>query len=186
MAKLEGDHGRLLISFQYQGRRCREYLGLKDTRDNRRAAAAMVKEIELEMAGGKLDYAAHFPSSRNLDRLGLRTIEPPSVSETPTLGDFAVKWLDERRAQLSAATAYDYLTIIRGHILPSAISAKRLDAIDDGDITRLIGELRQKQTKYGTPVSDRRINMVIARLRTIFATTRRRKLLTDDPMRYVD
>ena len=50
MAKLEGDHGRLLISFQHQGRRCREYLGLKDTRENRRAAAVMVKEIELEMA----------------------------------------------------------------------------------------------------------------------------------------
>ena len=104
MAKLESDHGRLLISFQYHGRRCREYLGLKDTRDNHRAAAVMVREIELEMASGKFDYAAHFPSSRNLERLGLRTMEPPTAHETPTLGDFAAKWLDERRAQLSAAT----------------------------------------------------------------------------------
>jgi len=186
VAKLESDHARLLISFQYHGRRCREYLGLKDTRENRRAATVMVREIELEMVSGKFDYAAHFPSRRNLERLGLRTIEPPTARETPTLGDFAARWLDERRAQLSAATAYDYLTIIRGHIFPSALSAKRLDTIDDGDITRLVGELRQKQTKYGTPVSDRRINMVIARLRTIFATARRRKLISDDPMKYVD
>ena len=26
MAKLESDHGRLLITFQYLGKRCREYL----------------------------------------------------------------------------------------------------------------------------------------------------------------
>ena len=75
MARLESDHGRLLITFQHHGRRCREYLGLKDTRDNRRAASVMVREIELEMASGKFDYAAHFPPSRNLERLGLRTTE---------------------------------------------------------------------------------------------------------------
>jgi integrase len=192
VARLENDHGRLLITFQYQGRRCREYLGLEDRRENRRTAIVTVREIELELASGKFDYAAHnhtsweTPSSRNLERLGLRTIEPPTARETPTLGDFAAKWLDERRAQLSAATAYDYLTILRGHIFPSTLSAKRLDAIDDGDITRLVGELRQKQTKHGTPVSDRRTNMVIARLRTIFASARRRKLISDDPMKYVD
>ena len=102
------------------------------------------------------------------------------------MGDFATSWLDERRAQLSAATAYDYLTILRTHIVPSKLSEKRLDAIDDGDITRLIGELRQKHTKYGGLVSGRRVNMVIARLRTIFATAQRRKLISDDPMKYVD
>jgi hypothetical protein len=57
VAKLESGHGPLLITFQYQGRRCREYLGLKDTHENRRAATVMVREIEQEMASGKFDYA---------------------------------------------------------------------------------------------------------------------------------
>jgi integrase len=186
LARLESDHGRLLVAFQYRGVRCREYLGLRDLRENRRAALRIARELELEIASGKFDYATRFPTSRNLERLGLL---PPAKAQnpaTPTLGEFATTWLDERRAQLSAATAYDYLTILRTHILPSKLSEKRLEAIDDGDITRLIGELRQKHTRYGGLVSDRRINMVIARLRTIFATARRRKLISDDPMKYVD
>jgi len=186
LARLESDHGRLLVAFQYRGVRCREYLGLKDSRENRRAAQRIVRGLELEIADGKFDYATRFPTSRNLERLGLRVDAPPENPATPTLGEFATSWLDERRAQLSAATAYDYLTILRTHIVPSKLSEKRLDAIDDGDITRLIGELRQKHTKYGGLVSDRRVNMVIARLRTIFATARRRKLISDDPMKYVD
>ena len=115
----------------------------------------------------------------------MRVLAPPESPAIPTLGEFANRWLDERRAQLTAATAYDYLTILRTHIVPSKLNEKRLDAIDDGDITR-IGELRQKHTKYGGLVSDRRVNMVIARLRTIFATARRRKIISDNPMKYVD
>lgn len=51
MARLESDHGRLLVSFQFKGVRCREYLGLDDNRDNRRAAKRTLKEIECEVEG---------------------------------------------------------------------------------------------------------------------------------------
>jgi integrase len=186
LARLESDHGRLLVTFQFRGQRCREYVGLKDTRENRRAAAGIVREIELEIAGAKFDYASRFPASKNLDRFGLFAETKSERSQCATLGEYAKKWLDERRPQLSSATAYDYLTILRTHILPSPLCEKRLDAIDDGDIMRLIGNLRQKRTQNGTFVGDRRINMVIARLRTIFATALRRKLISDDPMKYVD
>ena len=80
MARLESDHGRLLVAFEYRGVRCREYLGLKDFRENRRAAQRIVRELELEIAGGKFDYAARFPTSRNLERLGLRVVAPPRKS----------------------------------------------------------------------------------------------------------
>lgn len=45
MARLESDHGRLLISFQFDGKRCHEYIGLAD---NRRAAQRLLREIELD------------------------------------------------------------------------------------------------------------------------------------------
>jgi len=78
----ESDRGRLLISFQYLSGRCREDLGLKDTRENRRVAAGRVREIELELAGGKFDYATKFPLRGNLESLGLKkcsaAVPPPA------------------------------------------------------------------------------------------------------------
>src|SRR5713226_5167923 len=71
MARLERDHGRLLVSFQFNGVRCREYLGLDDTRDNRRTGARTVNEIECELKAGKFDYAARFPESRRLERFAI-------------------------------------------------------------------------------------------------------------------
>jgi integrase len=185
LARLESDHGRLLVAFQFRGVQCREYLGLKDIRDNRRAALRIVHDLELEIAARKFDYAARFPESRNLDRFGLRRGAKAEPSECPTLGEFA-EVAGRTSAAIESATAYDYLTILRTHILPSQLCEKRLDKIDDGDIMRLIGELRQKRRRDGAFVGDRRINMVIARLRTIFATALRRKLISDDPMKYVE
>ena len=72
MARLESDHGRLLVSFQFNGVRCREYLGLDDTRDDRRTGARTVNEIECELKAGKFDYAARFPESRRLERFGIK------------------------------------------------------------------------------------------------------------------
>ena len=62
MARLESDHGRLLISFQYLTRRCREYFGLKDTRENRRVAAGIVRGIELELASGQVRSRDEIPT----------------------------------------------------------------------------------------------------------------------------
>ena len=81
MARLESDHGRLLVSFQFNGVRCREYLDLDDTRDNRRTGARTVNEIECELKAGKFDYAARFPESRRLERFG---IKPQAQAPTPT------------------------------------------------------------------------------------------------------
>src|SRR5690348_8327798 len=126
MARLESDHGRLLVSFQFNGVRCREYLGLDDNRDNRRAAKRTVNEIECELKSGQFDYAARFPESRGLARFGIKPQpqEPQSAltpfepaaeekSDVPNLGQFAELWLEERRAVLTLATAYDYDRLIK-------------------------------------------------------------------------
>ncbi len=54
MAWLESNHGRLLVGFRFRGARCREYLGLDDNRDNRRFAARIIRDIELENRGRKI------------------------------------------------------------------------------------------------------------------------------------
>jgi integrase len=178
MARLESDHGRLLISFQFRGQRCREYLGLDDTRENRRTALRAVKEIEGELAGGKFDYAARFPESRKLQQFDIQPIQcdkpAPSQLEkkalSPLLGQFAEQWLQERRAVLTLATAYDYERLIKALLLPSALAQKPIHDINDGDIHLFMGELSRRKGLNRQLIGPRRINMIIARLRTIFAT----------------
>ena len=183
MARLESDRGRLLISFQYRGKRCREYLGLTDNRENRRAAACILREVELGLATGKLDYAAKFPESKNLKHFNPAQADK---AERPKLGEFAKLWLEERRAGITPETLYDYERLLQTYILPSKLASMRIDTIDDGDVKRFIAEVQAKRTRKGEPVKPRRINMAVARLRTIFATAKRRKLIAEDPMEYVE
>jgi integrase len=174
---IKSNRGWLALSFTFNGERCTEYLHLHDNRDNRREAEKLARDIEAEMRAGSFDYAHRFSNSTKLDRLGLK----PSAD--PMLGEFALRWLDEQ-VHLSAASANHYRLLLKKHLLPFPIASKRLSQIADGDVNRLIGALREGFE--GSRWSGlRTINMVIARLRTIFATAKRRKLIADDPMAYV-
>jgi hypothetical protein len=117
-----------------------------------------------------------------------------SVASTPgeqergaqTLGEFAQAWLEKRRATLTVATGYDYDRLIKALLLPAPIAEKHLAAIDDGDISRFLGGLmKRKGLNGGQPIGPRRINMMIARLRTILSIAKRRKLINEDPMLFV-
>ena len=90
--------------------------------------------------------------------------------EVPSLGKFAEAWLEERRAVLTLATAYDYDRLIKALLIPSPLAQKRIDEVNDGDVHLFMGEMSRRKTRSGQPVGPRRINMIIARLRTIFAT----------------
>jgi len=190
MAWLESNRGRLLIGFRYRGERCREYLDLDDNRDNRRTAARTLKEIEGELASGRFDYSARFPESPRIAHFGLtpQPIPAPSQEEkpqTPMLGEFAESWLEERRTVLTLATAYDYDRLIKALLLPAPLAQIPIDQIDDGDINRFLGELMKRKGLNGPQIGPRRINMMIARLRTIFSIAKRRKLIAEDPMSYI-
>jgi len=105
---------------------------------------------------------------------------------TLTLGKFAAAWLEERAPNLTPAVREDYERLLRFHLFGHPLARKPLGEIDDGDVARLVKELSEKRTHGGRPLSPRRINMVIGRLRTICATAHRRKFIADDPMQYVE
>jgi integrase len=185
MARLESDHGRLLVTFQLQGKRCREYVGLTDTRDNRRAAQKLLREIELELATGQFNYASRFSRSKNLERLGLTK----GSGAVPTLAEFGRHWIEERRmaGRITDATAYDYGLILDAHVVRSDLADKRLDEIHDGHINALIGELRTRPGVHkGSTLGPRRINMTRGLLHAIFVTAQRRKLVPENPVVYVE
>ncbi len=185
----------LLAHIPYRGEHFDEYLGLAaSSRENQRKAKRIKRALENAIRDGTFEqeFRSRFPASKNLARFESETIVEP------TLGEFAQKWLDEK-TNLTDSTRYDYNSSLKFHILPHAIASMRLSHIDDGDLSRFVGDLRAKtkppkkkkrgdkeEPKPGAPLSARRINMVISRLRSIFATAYRRKLIADDPMRHVE
>jgi integrase len=173
------NRGWMSLSFVYNGARCTEPFHLRKNRDNRREAKNLMREIEAEMRAGTFDYARRFPNSKRLARLGLR------VERVPTLADFAREWLDEKAA-LTPASRYDYESLLKTHLYPHPLAAMQLAEIDDGHLNRFIADLTAKKTHAGEPLSARRVNMVVARLRSIFATAHRRRMIEHDPMCHVE
>ncbi|HHQ4624408.1 TPA: Arm DNA-binding domain-containing protein [Aeromonas veronii] len=75
-------HGnKLRICFSYKGRRCREVLDIHITKANVKFAANKLAAIKHEIALGSFDYAKHFPNSKVLARLGMRTTTRMTLAE---------------------------------------------------------------------------------------------------------
>lgn len=159
-------------------------LHLSDSRPNRAEANKIKKELEHALHTGKLEaeMARRFPNSKRIRGL---SIAIPREGQ-PTLGEYAQEWLAEK-TQLTAATRYDYESLIKTHLLPHPIAALPLTRIDDGAITGFVNQIAAKTLPRNPEqiISHRRVNMVIARLRTIFATACRRGLIPADPMRHI-
>lgn len=177
MAKLGAYRGRLFVDFRFRGIRRREYLRLSDTAANRTRAQGFLKLLEGELALGTFDYARRFPGSRWARAHRLLPPEPP-----PAFGPFAREWLSDRRATIRPETATDYHAIIEHYLVP-ALGGLRIDEIHDGHVRRLIKTLRERRRgAEDRRLSPRRINMVLARLRTILGTARARGYLDRHPM----
>ncbi len=177
MAGVHAQNGRLLLTFQLarQGERlrCREFLGLADTRENRRLAARIAAQVERDIAAGCFDYATRFPASRMLKRLGLQS------PHAPVLSDYAWLWLETHRAHLTDGTFYDYGLLIKKQIAGAALGAMTIDQINRRDIENWILQLQQ------SGAGPRRVNMALARLRTILRMAEDEGLIVQNPMRSV-
>jgi integrase len=179
MAGVHAQNGRLLITFQigHSGARirCREFLGLADTRDNRRLAAHIAAQVERDLATGSFEYATRFPGSRMPRRLGLK----PPQGTLPTLAEYARQWLQSHRAHLTAGTYYDYGLLIKNQVAGSALGAVALNQARRSDIDNWLVELQE------AGVGPRRLNMALARLKTIFRLAEEEGLIADNPARLV-
>lgn len=110
----------------------------------------------------------------------------PASNETLALGEFAERWLEERNPHLTPQVAYNYRVLVRSHLLPYRLARMPVSEISDGDIATLVNELRRTPGVGGRPLSPGRINAVLKLLGSMFRVARRRKLLADNPMEYVE
>lgn len=75
-------HGnKIQICFSYKGRRCRETLDVPITKVNVKFAANKLAAIKHEIALGSFGHAKHFPNSKALARLGVRTTTRMTLAE---------------------------------------------------------------------------------------------------------
>lgn len=184
---VRNDNGSLSITFTYDGKRRTEYLGLKQSRANEKIAKQLSDQVAAEITLGTFDYAKRFPNSRIV-----KAERVQAQSDNPTLAEFTAQWLEEVKPGLVSESWEGYGAQMR-HATTHPIGQMRLRAIDDGTIKRFIADLQKKEIDdAGKTLSPRRINMVLTRLRTVFATAARRRdskgrpLIGHDPMAFVD
>lgn len=114
------------ITFQYQGRRCRERLALQPSPDNLEKAARFRSAVVASIAAGSFDYAASFPDSKN--------VVAPKLKDAKTLGVYLPAWLETKRptVKLSTFDGYRKITnmIVRelGHMFLTEITRGEVKA----------------------------------------------------------
>ncbi len=87
------------IKFYFRGQPCWETLPLKPTVRNQRVAHQRLTQINQMITLGNFDYAAEFPNSPNVTRLGLL----PTHRCSQSFGELADKYLKINK-HLSAGT----------------------------------------------------------------------------------
>jgi len=175
------DKGRIRVVFHYRRKRFTGALGLDYNVKNLQAAQRIERDLKAAIRAGAFDralYQQFFPDGKKADLI-FGAIKPePESAAVPTLAEFALSWLEERRVELSDTSHYDYRCVIRKHIEGSTVASMPIDQVRDGDLKLFIASLQQKE------VGTRRINFVVARLRTIFASAAPR-FDFKDPMKAV-
>ena len=176
MAKVRSDKGWLFLDFRHRRERSREYLNLPDTRDGRRAAENIKRQVEAELRAGTFDATRRFPNSAKLHSHGTAAL---------TLAEFACQWMEEWGLHLKPSTRDWYRGMLTAYVFSDPLASKPIAEIGERDVYALLKDLAERPTRSGKPLSARSVNAVRAGLHTIFGVARRRKLIADDPTAYV-
>jgi len=180
---------RLVLDFSWKKVRCREYLGLADTREGRARARSIKKQIEGEITAGTFDYLKWFPDGAK------RRLFAPLVSESPVVPSFdlaAQEWIANKKAWFSPATAYDRTRIIKGKLVPffrdhatPEPQSRLVSTITVDDVERLVNAVKEHKGIRGGKLSNRRANMILDVLRQILDRVVARGWLAGNPARAV-
>jgi hypothetical protein len=113
MSSLHSDKGWLFVAFRLGGRQVRLYLGLRDTRANRRRA----REIEdLILRREWVELARKFPGCKQLAAVA----GPAYLPDATTFRQAAARFLEFQANANKPATVTFYRTIIETHITGGA------------------------------------------------------------------
>jgi integrase len=184
MAALKADKGKLLLDFMWRGIRCREYLGLDDTKEGRARARQTKLQVEAEIARGALAYATWFPKSKKVQAGGpfAPPPSPPAPEGPPAFGTFGREWLELQRPFGSQAHYLDRHSLLETHLLPFFGAERPMSAFAVEDVERWIGRLKQQPGLKRAALSGVRINKARNLLRKILDRAVKKGWLADNPV----
>jgi integrase len=143
MGKVFANRGSLVasLSLPRDGKRIRWrlFFGFADTRENRRKAEAIRKDVQELIAGGRwADLAARFPDAKELDCF---RVTPKS---TPTFKAVAEKFLAQQVTLNAKGTSEYYRVLLEGHLYSFPIAEMPIRLVAASDIASLLGEIKNK------------------------------------------
>jgi len=187
MASVREYSGKLFCDFRYQGKRCREYTALEDTKANRQKLTKLLEKIEAEIKEGDFEYKKYFPNSKiakSISKLTESIIEAntqniaplshsniysaiqASIAATPLFKDFAEKWFDECKIGWRRSYIETMRNTIDKHLLPY-FGDKVVSSIRREDILDFRSQLAKVPGRKSQNLSARRINAIVLGLRQI-------------------
>lgn len=169
MAKgVEVRGGKIRVYFSYQGKLCREPIGLPATEENLAYAERLVQMVRHEIKIGTFDYAKHFPNSRNLAE--------------NTVGHYARLWLEMKEGKVAKSTLYGYRTCV-DRIL-AGLDTRQADRVDYIELERWIshdlGHLASKTIKETVAVLSQIYSLYQTRNRSSWNPTTGLKIRLPD------
>lgn len=104
----------IVMSFTYQGKRCRESFPLPLTKSALKQLQQKRQAILYEIKNGTFDYAKHFPGSRSKNALAFRKTQASQYTIAEAFND----WLKRNQAKYERSTLRDYHSSIYHHLIP--------------------------------------------------------------------
>lgn len=182
MAVLKPDKGRLLLDFSWKGSRCREYLGLDDTKEGRARARQIKAQVEGEIAAGALDYPKWFPRSKKARTTFAHPPPPPPPAAPPAFGVFAREWLERQRPFGSNAHYLDRKSLLEVHVVPFFGVDRPMPDFPIEEVERFIGHMKTSPGLKGDHIGNVRVNKARNLLRKILDRAVTNGHLTTNPV----
>lgn len=135
------------ITFQFNGKRCRERIPLPPTAANLKRAENHRANVLYEISRGTFDYAQVFPLS---GRAKLHARVPGDVI---LCGAYLETWFERKKLKLAASTKREWHGIVYNKLIP-AFKETALSALTRHDIKRWLESLDLKRKK---PLSNKRL-----------------------------
>lgn len=160
------------ISFQYQGKRCRERIPLPPTTANKRRVENHRAKIVYEISQGTFDYAQVFPNSPRAAKYAF----PGQTADT--VAAYLESWFKVKKTQIAASTARDYNSMIFNLLIPK-FGKLRLPELKRSDIKEWLATIDDQQEKK---VSNKRLANIQSCLRSALADAVDDERLTTNPL----
>ncbi len=159
--------GKLWVDFRYHGERVREPAGLPDTKGNRQTVRKQLDLITAEIENKVFEFAKRFPHSKK--KAFFTELEGKTVRKEPgnvLFGNYVKRWLEAMEPGMSTSQTRDYKSTLNYHLLPFF---KKIPFSDFNPVLmkKFVAHLRQKKTRYGKPISAKRIQNIMIPLRVI-------------------